>query len=1005
MTFPNTNALASEPPRGDRQAEVDALAAKSDPLADDWPSEILAVYARRQLDALGQRLIEYARTGHADELRVADSFAPDAHVASLIPDSLHRFTAEGMSVRRGDDMTVAVEASQTPFDALTSLLQPFRGAQDLRITFDITSIDIVDDERFTTAVRYQASTAAPSGPLQQNAAWLVEWARSESPKHPRIRSIKVLAYDDITLDRVTFTECTISIVGDNDAWRTQLLRGGEYWYGRTDAAAELNYLGHNGIAIGDVNGDGLDDVYIATGSGLPNKLFVQNPDGTAREMAHEAGVAWLDDTKGVLLVDLDNDGDEDLLCAMGPSIVYCQNDGTGHFVPFRRLRPGTDAAFYSLAAADYDLDGDLDVYTTRYIKVRYGQSVPMPFHDANNGPPNHLLRNDGPDGFTDVTEETGLNVNNGRFSLAAAWADYDNDGDPDVLVANDFGRNNLYRNDGGKFVDVAEKVGVDAPAAGMGVSWSDIDLDGDFDLYVSNMFSSAGQRIAGQPRFKEGIGDDVHRQIQHLSLGNSLLVNNGDGGFLDRSDRAGVRMGGWAWGALFVDFDNDAYDDIVVPNGFLTNDRDDDLDGFFWRHVASRSPVSEDRDRDYINGWAAMSKLMDSGSSWSGRQRKNVFVNLRDGTFADASAVSGLDFLDDGRALAVTDWDGDGDLDLWFRNRGGPQIRFMRNNGRPEHHYVAFKLVGRTCNRDAVGAVVEVHSAGRKLKRFVSAGDGYLSQSSKWLHFGLGVADTIERVVIHWPGAADQELQGMPVDHRYRIEQGGEAVAMPTRPVHLADAPTGSPPPAGPFRVVLRVPLQLPPSLTSQLPAEAGHARLISLWTHRSTPCIGQLTDLATNDLRLHEAGLDLFALSIDKPGDREQAKTVFVDSIMPLTRQGMLAGGVATEAMLDALEIVLHHVLDRPQEIPAPAGLLIDPAGQLQIIYLGPVSVDQLLTDTATYGLHPEKEVARSSFAGRWYYGLERDLKSLARDFQAKGRLDDARFYLQLDRASRTNP
>ena len=244
--------------------------------------------------------------------------------------------------------------------------------------------------------------------------------------------------------------------------------------------------------------------------------------------------------------------------------------------------PASDAAngksrFYSLAAADYDLDGDLDIYACRYVKLAYGVSVPIPFHDARNGPTNHLLRNDGDRGFTDVTLEVGLGAGNDRFSTSVGWGDYDNDGDPDLYVANDFGRNNLYRNDGGRFVDVAAESGAEDQAAGMGVSWSDFDLDGDLDVYISNMFSSAGRRVAYQPAFLDTAAESDRAQARRHSIGNTLLVNQGDGTFVDMSDAAGVRMGRWAWGSTFVDFNNDGYDDLLVPNGFLTNTLEDDL--------------------------------------------------------------------------------------------------------------------------------------------------------------------------------------------------------------------------------------------------------------------------------------------------------------------------------------------------------------------------------------------------------------------------------------------
>jgi len=211
------------------------------------------------------------------------------------------------------------------------------------------------------------------------------------------------------------------------------------------------------------------------------------------------------------------------------------------------------------------------------VASAYGESIPMPFQDARNGPKNHLMRNDGEAGFVDVSAEVGLDINNDRFSLASAWSDYDLDGDPDLYVANDFGRNNLYRNDDGHFVDVAAQTGCEDQAAGMGVSWADVDQDGRFDLLVSNMFSSAGRRIAYQPSFKRGEDAAQREAVQRLSLGNSLFCGGADGQFEDVSQSAGLRMGRWSWGARFSDFDMDGLPDVIVPNGFLTGERDDDL--------------------------------------------------------------------------------------------------------------------------------------------------------------------------------------------------------------------------------------------------------------------------------------------------------------------------------------------------------------------------------------------------------------------------------------------
>jgi hypothetical protein len=326
-----------------------------------------------------------------------------------------------------------------------------------------------------------------------------------------------------------------------------------------------------------VNGDRLEDVFFCESGGLPNRLFVQRPDGTARDVSSESGVDYLEPTHSALLIDLDNDSDQDLALASGRFILLLENDGSGRFE--RRLVHASTSVARSMAAADFDLDGALDVYVCGYFPREtaadsVGLGRPMPYHDANNGGRNYLLANRRNWTFEDVTEAVGLEMNNSRFSYAAAWEDYDNDGDLDLYVANDFGRNNLYRNDRGHFVDVAASAGVEDIAAGMSVSWGDYNRDGLPDLYVGNMFSSAGLRITYQRQFKEGVADSTRASYQHHARGNSLFENAGDGTFRDVSFEAGVTMGRWAWSSNFVDINNDGWEDLVVANGMVTSPED-----------------------------------------------------------------------------------------------------------------------------------------------------------------------------------------------------------------------------------------------------------------------------------------------------------------------------------------------------------------------------------------------------------------------------------------------
>jgi hypothetical protein len=462
-------------------------------------------------------------------------------------------------------------------EAMASLREPFDAKAKLEVklkTFRVTPPD--KDGAFTTEVLVLVGGAGRTGTVQQNAHWRCEWRGGAEPV---LRSIAVLSYEEIlpVAAGLRYDDVTPSVFRGVESFRTQLLRGIEHWRPRLQGDFGNDVNGLEGLALGDADGDGLDDLYVCQQGGLPNKLYLRNADGTLRDFSAESGTDWMEVTRAALLVDLDNDGDQDLALAQGWYYMLMENDGKAHFTKKAEVR--AEANLHSLAAADADLDGDLDLYFCGRNPAReMAQSEgilgqPMPYHDANNGGPNIYLRNDGAWKFTDATVVTGLDVNNRRYSYACSWEDYDLDGDPDLYVANDFGRNNLYRNDGGKFTDVAGALGVEDISAGMGVTWGDPNNDGRPDIYVSNMFSSAGNRIAYQRHWRAGA---ANAEFQRHARGNSLFLNAGNL-FNDVSVSAGVTMGRWAWGAKFADLNNDGWEDIYVANGFITTEDTDDL--------------------------------------------------------------------------------------------------------------------------------------------------------------------------------------------------------------------------------------------------------------------------------------------------------------------------------------------------------------------------------------------------------------------------------------------
>ena len=573
------------------------MPSRDDPSQDGWQTEVFQNAASSQLLLIKDFLRQPSSSSAA---KLGGIVTADFSCASLRPPDLREVWGDGAILVSRPAGPSADPGNRLPHRGAEGLIASLRqlaplGATEVRIELKITHVELAAGRASTRQI-YSFAGRTASGSVEQHATWVAEWSLGPEGEEPRLRSLRTL--DDFEESRfesdgsaTLFSDRTAGVLGGNPSFENQLMRGTWSWLGELEASLGSDSIGHSGLAIGDVDGDGLEDLYACQSGGLPNRLFLHKRDGTASDRSAWAGVDWLDRSQSALLVDLDNDGDKDLIVGTFAALLMMANDGSGRFglrVAFREI-----SYAYSLAAADYDLDGDLDLYVSRYTPMSDdGAAVvvvpkPLPYHDAENGAANFLLRNDGDWRFTDATRETGLDTDNRRWSFAASWEDFDNDGDQDLYVANDFGRNCLYRNDTEedgrvRFVNVAAAVGVEDMASGMSVSWGDADRDGRMDLYVGNMFSSAGNRIAFQSRFQPSMPAEDKALVQRLARGNTLLLNRGAGAvgtytFTDASLDAGVTQGRWAWGSIFVDLDNDGWQDLFVANGYLTAPLEDDL--------------------------------------------------------------------------------------------------------------------------------------------------------------------------------------------------------------------------------------------------------------------------------------------------------------------------------------------------------------------------------------------------------------------------------------------
>ncbi|HEY6290891.1 MAG TPA: CRTAC1 family protein [Terriglobia bacterium] len=497
-----------------------------------------------------------------------------------------------------------------------------------------------------------------------------------------------------------------------------------------------------GVCVADYDGDGYQDIYFVNGRDLYNRgivtrnaLYHNNGDGTFTDVTEKAGVPGNAYGLGCVWGDYDNDGHPDLYVTQyGKDILYHNNgDGTFTDVTDKAGVGGLDfgTMFHTGATFfDYDRDGRLDLYVGGYAnfspasqqycttEITARSSCPPAVY---GGTPDVLYHNNGDGTFTNVTKAAKIYQPKG-VNLSVGAADYDNDGWPDLFVANDGVEAYLYHNNhDGTFTNVAMESGIALTADGntmaaMCISLGDFENDGNLGLYISDF---------------QGAGDHMWHY-------------NGKGSFDEVSDQAGITVVTkkvLSFGGGFFDYDNDGWLDLFIANGHVYPEID---------HTSTQIRYKE------IN---------------------SLFHNDHDGRFTEVSQISGNGFAKPfaGRGVAFVDYDNDGYVDLVVANNGDPPLLLHNDgpaSGGRRNHFANFKLVGTHSNRDAMGARLKLRAGGVSQVREIAGGGSYLSQSDLRANFGLGQCTVVDELEVRWPSGSRQVFRNLAADKFYLIVEG-----------------------------------------------------------------------------------------------------------------------------------------------------------------------------------------------------------------------------------------
>jgi enediyne biosynthesis protein E4 len=461
-----------------------------------------------------------------------------------------------------------------------------------------------------------------------------------------------------------------------------------------------------GVAAGDYDNDGWVDLYISQGSIGANLLFRNLGNGNFSEVGQEANVDLSGaQNSGAVFADFDGDGWLDILVTgiNVTQLTLFHNQGDGSFVDVTS-ESGITGITQSMGAAfaDYDKDGDLDIWISHWTANRQDK---------------YLWQNNGDGTFSDVSSNALGNTDGLMADFSTNFADIDNDGWLDILVAGDFGTSQIYHNNhNGSFSLITSDVISDEN--GMGAAVGDYDNDGDLDWFVTSIYDP----IMPRPDFPA---------ITWGDSGNRFYQNQGNGTFVDATDETGTRNGFWGWGSCFSDFNNDGFLDIFHVNGFK--------EGL----LLSTQPFIEDASR--------------------------LFISDQNGAFLERSVDLGIDDNGQGRGIVCFDYDRDGDVDLFIANNEQAPKLFRNDSG--SNNFLHIQVAGELENTQGIGTRIYVTAAGQTQMRELRAGNNYMSQNPVEAYFGLGKASSVDLIQVIWPSGQQAILENVDINQLMFITQ------------------------------------------------------------------------------------------------------------------------------------------------------------------------------------------------------------------------------------------